>query len=188
MEWTQSDTLALAAQDCTQCHGFGLRIGSRGKSTPCNCVLRAIFRACHARFVKCAQREMLQAQASLEFPRGIRDRRPMWGRRNEEYCADFILVTRRTLSEEEYKLFTAHFLLGADWRLCSRRYGMDRGTFYHAVYRIEQKLGRVYRELQPYALFPLDEYFNNIIGGNVEPIRLDERESQAAKFPWKKAA
>ena len=36
---------------------------------------------------------------------------------------------------------------------------IDRGTFFHAVYRIEQKLGRVFRELQPYSLFPLDEYF-----------------------------
>ena len=36
---------------------------------------------------------------------------------------------------------------------------MDRGTFFHAVYRIQQKLGRVFREVEPYALFPLDEYF-----------------------------
>ena len=28
------------------------------------------------------------------------------------------------------------------------------------MYRIEQKLGRVFRELEPYPLFPLDEYFN----------------------------
>ena len=37
---------------------------------------------------------------------------------------------------------------------------MDRGNFFHAVYRIEQKLGKVFRELKPYALFPLDEYFH----------------------------
>jgi hypothetical protein len=30
------------------------------------------------------------------------------------------------------------------------------------VYRIEQRLGRVYRELEPYALFPLDEYFGGM--------------------------
>ncbi|MCC6342243.1 MAG: hypothetical protein IT166_08595 [Bryobacterales bacterium] len=36
---------------------------------------------------------------------------------------------------------------------------MDRGNFFHAVYRIEQTLGRTFRELRPYALFPLDEYF-----------------------------
>ena len=36
---------------------------------------------------------------------------------------------------------------------------IDRGTFFHTVYRIQQKLGRVFRELKPYCLFPLDEYF-----------------------------
>jgi len=51
-------------------------------------------------------------------------------------------------------------LLGADWRLCTRRLGMDRGNFFHMVYRIEQKLGRAFRELKPYALYPLDEYFH----------------------------
>jgi hypothetical protein len=37
---------------------------------------------------------------------------------------------------------------------------MDRGNFFHAVYRIEQKLGRVFRELEPYSLFPVDDYFH----------------------------
>jgi hypothetical protein len=40
---------------------------------------------------------------------------------------------------------------------------MDRGDFFHAVYLIEQRLGRVFAELQPYALFPLSEYFGGII-------------------------
>jgi hypothetical protein len=37
---------------------------------------------------------------------------------------------------------------------------MDRGNFFHSVYRIEQKLGRMFRELKPYPLFPLDDYFH----------------------------
>jgi hypothetical protein len=94
----------------------------------------------------------------LEPDRGRR-RPGTWGRKDEEYIADFTLVARRTLDESEYRLFRFHFLLGADWRLCARRLAMDRGNFYHAVYRIEQKLGRVFREIEPYPLFPLDEYF-----------------------------
>jgi hypothetical protein len=82
-----------------------------------------------------------------------------WGRKDEEYIADFCLVSRRSLDESEYRLFRYHFLLGADWKLCCRRLGLERGNFFHAVYRIEQKLGRVFRELEPYSLFPLDEYF-----------------------------
>jgi hypothetical protein len=40
---------------------------------------------------------------------------------------------------------------------------MERGDFFHAVYRIEQRLGRVFAELEPYALYPLSEYFGGII-------------------------
>jgi hypothetical protein len=74
--------------------------------------------------------------------------------------ADFCLVTRRALTEPEHQLFRYHFLLGADWKLCTRKLQMDRGNFFHSVYRIEQKLGRAFREVQPYALFPLSDYFH----------------------------
>jgi hypothetical protein len=40
---------------------------------------------------------------------------------------------------------------------------MDRGNFFHAVYRIQQQLGRAFRETKPFALFPLDEYFGGTI-------------------------
>ncbi len=86
-----------------------------------------------------------------------------WGMKDEEFMADFCLVSRRTLDDEEYRIFRYHFLLGADWRLCCRRLNLDRGSFFHQIYRIEQKLGRVYRELRPYALYPLDEYFGGAV-------------------------
>ena len=89
-----------------------------------------------------------------------RSRPSTWGRKDEEYIADFTLIARRNLTEEEHRLFRYHFLLGADWKLCSRQLGIDRGNFFHAIYRIEQKLGRVFRELEPYPLFPLDDYFH----------------------------
>jgi hypothetical protein len=77
------------------------------------------------------------------------------------------------LDDSEHRLFRYHFLLGADWKLCARKLSVDRGNFFHAVYRVEQKLGRAFRELQPYALFPLDEYFNGpsrlVAGGTVIP-------------------
>jgi hypothetical protein len=88
-----------------------------------------------------------------------RQRNTTWGRKDEEYIADFTLVAKRHLTREEHQIFRFHFLLGADWRLCCRRLNLDRGNFFHAVYRIQQKLGRVFRELEPYSLFPLDQYF-----------------------------
>lgn len=159
MQWTRSETLALAMHNCAQCHGSGLRLGKKGQTGPCNCVLRAIFRACYDRFVRCVTQERHVSRVSLE-PQPGRCRPSTWGRKDEEFIADFQLIARRYLDESEHRLFRIHFLLGADWKLCARRLAMDRGNFFHAVYRIEQKLGRIFRELEPYSLFPLDEYFN----------------------------
>jgi hypothetical protein len=159
MEWTRSETLALAAPRCNSCVGLGIRLGHNKKANPCNCVLRAIFRACFERFRQCASREKYMSKVTLDFTPGSA-RKGSWGRKDEEYAADFCLVSKRTLNELEYRIFKYHFLLGADWKLCCRRLQMDRGNFFHAVYRIEQKLGRVFRELDPYSLFPLDDYFH----------------------------
>jgi len=100
---------------------------------------------------------------------GGQERRPVWGRKDEEYVADFCLVSKRILDEFEYKLFRFHFLLGADWKLCCRQLKLDKGVFFHAIYRIQQKLGRAFRELEPYALFPLDEYFAPVVRKDVAP-------------------
>jgi hypothetical protein len=166
MEWNRSETLALAMPNCTQCHGSGLRFTKKGAAAaPCNCVLRAIFRICCDRFRRCVTQEKHLSRISLE-PHAGRQRPSSWGRKDEEYIADFCLIARRILDDFEHGLFRYHFLLGADWKLCTRKLGIDRGNFFHAVYRIEQKLGRVFRELEPYPLFPLDEYFHG-------PSRLD---------------
>ena len=169
MEWTRSETLALAAPDCAYCCGTGTRSVKRGIPQACNCVYRSIFRACYARFRYCSTKEKCLSKVSLEYT--AHGGRRTWGRKDEEYVADFTLVSRRMLTPEEHRLFSYHFLLGADWKLCCRRLGMDRGNFFHAVYRIEQKLGKMYRELKPYALFPLDEYFHGCIANGFAPGR-----------------
>jgi hypothetical protein len=163
-EWGHSDVLALARESCTQCHGSGLRNNPKqGQNVPCNCVFRAIFRACYRKFRYLAQQEKHISRVRVEHVIDGKEHRQTWGMKDEEYMADFLLVTRRSLDEMEYKLFNYHYLLGADWKLCCRRLTMERGDFFHEVYRIQRKLGRVYLELQPYSLFPLDEYF----GGSV---------------------
>ena len=159
MDWTRSETLALALHNCAQCHGSGLRLARKGALSPCACVMRAIFRICHDRFLRCVTQEKHLSRVSLE-PGPGRQRPSTWGRKDEEYIADFSLIARRTLTEFEHRLFRYHFVLGADWKLCTRRLHIDRGNFFHAVYRIEQKLGRAFREMEPYSLFPLDEYFH----------------------------
>ncbi len=96
-------------------------------------------------------------------------RRNVWCRKDEEYIADFYLVSKRSLTREEYRIFSAHFLLGADWKLCCRKLNTDRGTFFHLLYRLQAKLGRIYRELRPYGLYPLDEYFGTVVRAEPAP-------------------
>ena len=162
-EWTHSETIGLANVRCQKCNGTGLMPGAhRDGKSPCNCVLRNIFRACLKRFYFCDDNEPYRSKVILTPCQGA-DVNCTWTRTSEDYMADFYLVAKRFLEEDEFRIFRFHFLLGADWKLCCRRLGIERGTFFHAVYRVEQKLGRAYREIRPYSLFPPDEYFGGTI-------------------------
>ena len=189
MEWNRSETLALATENCAHCEGEGLRVRRNGELAACGCVLRSIFRACYQRFRQCANKDLLSSRNSLEYG-ATRDLPGTWSRKNEEYVADFLRISERTLTEEEYRLFRYHFLLGADWRLCCRKLDMDKGNFFHAVYRIQQRLGLVFRELQPYGLYPLNEYFASSMRSKpskVVSIKSVERRP-AVRVPVRKAA
>jgi len=86
-----------------------------------------------------------------------------YSRKREEFVADFTLVSRRFLDDFDYRIFRYFFLLGADWKLCCRQMKMDRGNFFHMVYRIEQILGRAFADLEPYGLYPLSDYFEGVL-------------------------
>ena len=165
----------------------------RGLEAPCNCVLRNIFRLCYARFRYCVEKEKHVSHARLMIIGG-NERRTVWGRRDEEYIADFLSGQQAFLEDSEYKLFRFHFLLGADWRLCCRQLKMERGPFFHEIYRIQQKLGRVYRELEPYPLYPLDEYFGGTVrkdlgGESLKLLRTPiQTRRRAVRPPLKKVA
>ena len=108
-------------------------------SRPCSCVLRAIFLTCLERY--------RSLHASLEW-------------KHLEYCADFELVARRELDARDYQLFRLHFLDGMDWGHSAARLNLSKGNFFHAAYRVEERLGRSFRDLRPYGLWPLDQYFS----------------------------
>ena len=175
MIWERSDVIALAKEGCTRCGGSGFHTWN--STWVCDCVRRGVFRACYERFKHCAK-SYSTGGVRYELVSGAVNSPRAFGRKNSEYIIDFELIAKRTLTEQEYKLFRYHFLLGAEWKLCCRRLNMERGSFYHAVYRIQQKLGRAFRETQPYALFPLDEYF----GGSV---RVERTASKVVKEPAK---
>ena len=159
MAWTRSNSIGLAKAGCRLCHGVGMRVSRHGAELPCGCVFRSAFRACYNRFREFSVAGDRISVVSLEWCAGT-DGRRSYSRKREEYRADFCLVSRRVLDDNSHRLFRLHFVLGAQWKLCCRQLRMDRGTFFHEVYQIEQRLGRVFCELQPYALFPLTDYFS----------------------------
>lgn len=189
MEWNQIFTMGLATAGCKHCLGIGLRLLRGNKAIPCNCVLRTIFRACYRRFRQCANREKYMSQVSLVPCKGA-DCRRTYARQFEEYMADFQLVAFRHLNREEQKIFRYHFLLGADWRLCCERLKIDRGTFFHTVYRIQQRLGKVFYELEPHSLYPVDEYFVGRVQapGEILPTPKAAARNRAIQPPLKKVA
>lgn len=179
MEWTRSETIGLASASCVFCRGLGLRkTPTKGETKPCGCVFREIFRACYSRFRHCKEKSGFTSKLTLEKTTGASGFR-FYGRRNEEYIADFELTCRRSLSQQEHDLFRYHYLLGADWKLCAQRMEIDKGVFFYTKYRIEEKLGRVFRELQPYALFPLDQYFGGVALRKVSAFRVGRTPEQA---------
>jgi hypothetical protein len=162
MQWNRSGAIGIAKMSCTFCQGNGTRLIRHGREVACNCAFRAAFRACFNRFRECSAHGAHASTVSLELMPG-RKGRCTYSRKSEEYMADFCLVSRRVLSEFDHKVFRYHFLLGADWKLCCRQLQIDRGTFFHTIYRIEEQLGRTFAELQPYPLYPLDEYFGSMV-------------------------
>lgn len=167
----RSTAIGLATVACIYCHGEGTRIIRYGKEVACNCAFRMAFRGCLNRFRECTINGAHASTVSLEMVRGRQGNR-VYSRKNEEYMADFFLVSRRVLTEPDFEIFRLHFLLGGDWRFCCRTLRMDRGLFFHAVYRIEQILGRTFAELEPYHLWPLDEYFGGTNAGPT-PLLID---------------
>lgn len=163
MQWNRSTAIGLASGSCTLCHGDGMRPIHKTRETPCNCVFRSIFRACYNRFRECVALGDQTKAVSLDHGGGSRPGGHTYSRKREEFICDFSLVSRRVLEDSEYRVFRYFFLLGADWKLCCRQLKIDRGTFFHEVYRVEQILGREFAELEPYALYPLNEYFGGVI-------------------------
>ena len=147
--------IALALVGCVHCKG----LGTSGQGA-CICVDRSVFRIVLSKFRQCAAGGHLVRPLSIDGTSGPQGRRISYGRKNEEFMADVYLTAKRTLTNPtEWAVFRFFHLLGADWKLCGGRLGMNKGAIFHVVYRVEHKLGKVFRELQPYALWPVDEYF-----------------------------
>jgi hypothetical protein len=89
-----------------------------------------------------------------------------------EYAADFVLAGRRALKKQplEAAVFRFHFEQALDWRHALPAINkalalpkpLDRGSFFHAVYRVEEAVGRELATVHPYPLFPACDYFSGL--------------------------
>src|ERR1700753_1062321 len=113
MQWNRSNVLGLAKATCFACQGLGIRIVRKDKEVPCNCVFRAVFRACYNRFRECAALSDQTKSISLEPSGNRRSTGRTYSRKREEFIADFSLVSRRLLNDSQYTIFKYFFLLGA---------------------------------------------------------------------------
>jgi hypothetical protein len=108
----------------------------------------------------------------------------VFGRVNEEYSADFVLIAKRTLTNPlHYDVFRYHFLLGADGPACCKKLKISLANFHRVCYRIESSVGRAYRETKPYGLHPLASYTYGVVRGRRIPATVVDAPEPAPPVP-----
>jgi hypothetical protein len=147
--------LTLSDSACHICQGVGSRLECH-RLAVCNCVFRSVFRRClgaYRSFSVSPGPVRLSVGHDLTF----------YSSPSAEYIADFELITRRVLTGMEATIMECHFYDGLPWRQClaalsAHHTKVDRGLFFHSVFRIEQKLGRRFLLNPKTALYPLSRY------------------------------
>ena len=167
--------VALSMHSCRHCRGRGL-VACKGRYRTCACVYRRVFRACLDSYHYC--------QASMGSPGAVQCERVgrAQGRcaivasfKRAEYAADFILLARRVLAFRpiEMAVFNAFHVDDLEWIVAVPRVNrllrqlrpprrprpLNRGSFFHAVYRAEGLIGAAILTTRPYSLFPPRQYF-----------------------------
>ena len=104
--------------------------------------------------------EQNQSGCSISLARFHRaDHSASWSYTERDYHPDLYIAARRILDEFHWKVFKLYFVRAWKWKRCCAKLRCTRGHFFHSVYRVEQFVGRALAEVEPYALYPPDEYF-----------------------------
>ena len=159
LDWAREYNM-LASHSCATCQGSGLSL-SRDTASLCACVCRRIFGAMIDRYQQYhaeANHTECSMPKAAQNSKYTSDGSRTWCRPREEYCADVWLLAKRILDAEHFKVFALHFIECREWRECSRRMHVDKGRFFHCVYRVMVQVGRAAVELRPYPLYPVDAY------------------------------
>jgi hypothetical protein len=162
LQMNEGASLALAKPHCAHCFGMGSR-WCRGKPRVCKCALRGVFAACFSRYRETRAMEgQRYARIRLEIVWNSATHGQAahpcigFGLPDVEFVADFEITARRVLDAAHHSIFVLHFLRGREWPACTRKLKISRGNFFHAVYRIEERMGAALVEA---GIYPLRDYF-----------------------------
>ena len=153
----RATALSLVKKGCTKCFGGVVLTYNGSKKHICGCVYRAVTRKVLKRYHDIADNPY--SFNKCQFERSINGHF-VAGYKNLEFSADVCLIAKRSLDAKDYFIFRSHMLDGNLWYNVAGKVGIDRGNFFHSVYRIEEVLGKIFLELKPYPLYPLGRYFH----------------------------
>lgn len=86
-------------------------------------------------------------------------------RPSAEYVADFESISlKATRTDLQRNILQLHFLSGHDYKFCHAKAlkidpQLTCGQWWHELYMMQENIGFRLATVQPYRLFPLDEYF-----------------------------
>lgn len=160
----------IAEHRCSACFGLGYVALQRRKEpwAVCKCAYRAMFRQCFGKYRRLGF-DMESGRALA-----IKTRRGHTYYPGIDYRADFWLAAKRVLEAREWQVFVLHKIQGHDWHMCCRVLKLDRGVFFHAVYRLEEQLGKALMERE---LWPVGKYFKS--AGEWRPNTIWEHQTRA---------
>jgi len=153
--WPMPEVLGLSRYDCELCQGEGGVIYAPEPEYRriCHCVYRASFAECLATYQRI--RDAQTSSNSTTTQDHCRDHRD-W----ENFLADFEGVAKRNLTESKLKVFRARIVKELSEAQTMRSLKITKETLDHLTYQMEVQLGRIYHELEPFALHPPFRYFS----------------------------
>ncbi len=160
-----TDVIVLALLGCEGCNG----LGRRETGIICPCVHRKVCRMVMAKFRYIHLGYHHAPPIPIDYFISGGGKKKGYRLMQEEFAGDVHLTAKRTLMPSDFQLFRFYYYLGADAATCAKRLGMDRGAFLQRLGRVEAKLGHVFRTLTPYALYPIDDYFQRRVPGGARP-------------------
>ena len=150
-----------ATPQCRSCYGLG-----HVDEAPCKCVYRRIAKDVLKKYRECRESGKINSRVSFCRTGSGPTNSGHWGRKEEEFCADVDIAVRRQLQGADRVLFRRYWIDGASSADLLVELRMSRGAFFHAVYALEEEMGRVFLGLLPYPIWPLNNYFHHHhIGG-----------------------